>query len=122
MIQLIHKQVNAAWQHINPYLPSKEQLKLAAKVTTASVGAFGAIQVGCYYYYFSIPWQVPFEKVFILDTAHRIFRKISEEGISFLKPSNFNKVIRECSLFYCYFYPKIDPWYVLLRNNFFNLY
>jgi len=118
MVSLIQNKINAACQHINPYLPSKQRLKTAAKITAVSVATFIAVRMGADYYLYNIlikdvyPIWIPWRRV-----PKYLFNLATIDGISTLSPANLSQIICGYSLSGCYICPKIDPWYMWLIKD-----
>jgi len=122
MVSLIQNKINTACQHINPYLPSKQRLKTAAKITAVSIAALVAIRMSVDYHYYKIlmeevyPIRIPWRRV-----PEYLFSLARKKGISALIPANLSQVICGYSLSGCYICPKIDPWYMWLKNDIFRI-
>ncbi len=100
MIQLIKNKSIQTYQSANEYLQSNEQLKRKIKVMAIATTVIAVLVIGIDNYrhedYVRDLTQV---RVHLIRIPGIIFKNISKDGISFLWPPNFFRVISGCRVF-----------------------
>jgi len=121
MIQLIKNKSVQTYQSVNEYLQSNEQLRRKIKVIAIATAVIAALVIGIdNYRHEDFVRDRTQGRVHLIRIPGIIFKNISKDGISFLWPSNFFRVISGCHFFcifpirmncgcFVYDYTK-DPW------------
>ncbi len=100
MIQLIKNKSVQTYQSANEYLQSNEQLKRKIKVTVIATAVITALIIGIdNYRNEAFVRDITQVRVHLIRIPGIIFKNISKDGISFLWPPNFFRVISGCRVF-----------------------